>query len=295
MAKDKKTKSGAATNPSVHATGKFAVLDYPGESQPVVVAVDTAANVASSSSSGAVAAGAQGRRAKVGSGPKISQSSGLSIGGDSFVARAPNPPWLKERVAVFDTVKNRRAVELANKTPVDITVTMPDGKVIDKNAAGEALQAWVSTPNDVAVTISQGLADSATVARVTYASLVADYSLYEDGMEGEDMLTDAMSDGGIETDAADGSAANKSILWDMMRPLVGLVAKLEFLKFDQDSAAKTVFWHSSAHMMGEALEHLYGNKLTIGPPLAGGFYYDSYMGSETLKEDDCTCDFSISY
>jgi threonyl-tRNA synthetase len=154
------------------------------------------------------------------------------------------------------------------------------------------LQAWVSTPNDVAVTISQGLADSAAVARVTYASLVADYALSEDGMEGEDMMSDAMADGGIEQEQQpqDGKSATteKAVLWDMMRPLVGPVAKLEFLKFEQDAAAKTVFWHSSAHMLGEALEHLYGSKLTIGPPLAGGFYYDSYMGSDTLKEDDCT-------
>ena len=40
-------------------------------------------------------------------------------------------------------------------------------------------------------------------------------------------------------------------------------------------------------MMGEALEHLFGSKLTIGPPLKGGFYYDSYMGNDTIKDDDC--------
>jgi threonyl-tRNA synthetase len=69
--------------------------------------------------------------------------------------------------------------------------------------------------------------------------------------------------------------------------LVGSVSKLELLKFEDDQEAKTVFWHSSAHMLGEALEHLYGCKLTIGPPLAGGFYYDSYMGKEAFREEDC--------
>jgi threonyl-tRNA synthetase len=189
-------------------------------------------------------------------------------------------------VAVYETVRERRAAELAQKKPVDITVTMPDGKIIDKDKEGNPLQAWQSTPYDVAVTISQGLADAATVARVTYASFVDDYSLQEDGMEGEDMLGEAMADGGIETAAAS-SSSSKTVLWDMMRPLVGPVAKLELLKFADDTDAKTVFWHSSAHMMGEALEHLFGSKLTIGPPLSGGFYYDSYMGTETLKEDDC--------
>jgi threonyl-tRNA synthetase len=279
MAKDKKdlkTKGGGAdkNTPCFNATAKFAVLDYPGEVQPV------AATATSGSSSGA--GGAQGRRAKAGSGPKIAKS-GISIGGDSYTGRVKDPSWLKQRVAVYDTVKERRAAELANKVHVKITVTMPDGKIIENDAEGNPLQAWKSTPYNVAVTISQGLADAATVARVAYASFVEDYSLHEDGMEGEDMLSDAMADGGVEQ-----SHADKSVLWDMMRPLVGSVSKLEFLKFDQDSAAKTVFWHSSAHMMGEALEHLYGSKLTIGPPLAGGFYYDSYMGSETLKDEDCT-------
>ena len=54
-----------------------------------------------------------------------------------------------------------------------------------------------------------------------------------------------------------------------------------------DKEGKSTFWHSSAHMMGEALENLYGCKLTIGPPLAGGFYYDSYMGKDAFREEDC--------
>jgi threonyl-tRNA synthetase len=74
----------------------------------------------------------------------------------------------------------------------------------------------------------------------------------------------------------------------MTRPLVGNVKLIEFLKFEDSAEAKTVFWHSSAHVMGEALERLFGCKLTIGPPLAGGFYYDSYMNADALREEDCT-------
>jgi threonyl-tRNA synthetase len=161
---------------------------------------------------------------------------------------------------------------------------MPDGKEISADRSGTPLQAWRSTPYDVAVGISQGLADASTVARVTYADFAPDYSPAEDGMEGEDMLMDAMADAGVET-----GQSEKTFLWDMQRPLVGNVSKLELLKFADDQDAKTVFWHSSAHMLGEALEHLYGCKLTIGPPLAGGFYYDSYMGTDAFREDDCTC------
>ena len=106
-------------------------------------------------------------------------------------------------------------------------------------------------------------------------------------MEAADTLADALEDLDLDDNADEESQGLKPALWDMTRPLVGTVAKLEFLKFDDDQEAKTVFWHSSAHMMGEALEHLFGNKLTIGPPLKGGFYYDSYMGKDSIKEDDC--------
>ena len=198
--------------------------------------------------------------------------------------RTPNPEWLKTRTDVYDKVKARRQAERDTKKPVDITVTMPDGKVLKEDKQGVAFQAWKTTPYDVGVSISQGLADAVTVARVTYASFVDDYDPAEDGMEGEDTLMDAMADAGVDQD---GSSSEKTFLWDMQRALVGPVAKLELLKFEEDKDAKTVFWHSSAHMMGEALEHTFGSKLTIGPPLAGGFYYDSYMGSDTLKEDDC--------
>lgn len=235
-----------------------------------------------SGSGGAAKEGLQGRRAKAGKGPRIEGADAKHIGGDSFVQREANPEWIKTRESVYETIKKRRAEELATKKPVDITVTMPDGKELKANKDGTPFQAWRTSPYDVAVVISQGLADSSTVARVTYSSFADDYSSAEDGMEGEDTLMDAMADAGVEQEASD-----KTFLWDMTRPLVGSVSKLELLKFEADQDAKTVFWHSSAHMLGEALEHLYGCKLTIGPPLAGGFYYDSYMGNDSYKEEDC--------
>ena len=174
------------------------------------------------------------------------------IGTSCFEKRVGNPEWLKTREDLFDKVAERRAAELQSKKSTAITVTMPDGTVMDKNKEGEVFTAWKTSPYHVAATISQGLADSSVVARVTYENYVEDYDLAEDGMEGEDILDEAMD---MENDdAGDG----KSMLWDLNRPLVGNVSKLELLKFDSDDA-KTVFWHSSAHMLGEALEHLYGS------------------------------------
>lgn len=223
-------------------------------------------------------------------------STSKCIGGDSFVQRTKNPEWLQKREEVYAAIKARREAELAAKNPVEISVTMPDGNILTAQKDGTPYQAWKTTPYDVAATISQGLADGSVIARVTYEKYVDDYSPAEDGMDGVDTLMEAMED--LDLDDGDDKNASaggiKPILWDLGRPLVGPVAKMEFLKFDDDVEAKTAFWHSSAHMMGEALENLYGSKLTIGPPLKGGFYYDSYMGTDSYKEEDCKSFLSVT-
>lgn len=61
-------------------------------------------------------------------------------------------------------------------------------------------------------------------------------------------------------------------LWDLDRPLEKS-CKLELLDFDHPEGKK-VFWHSSAHILGEAAERRYGCDLCIGPPVEDGFYYE---------------------
>ena len=54
-----------------------------------------------------------------------------------------------------------------------------------------------------------------------------------------------------------------------------------------DPEGKSTMWHSSAHLMAEALEFYYpGIKLAIGPPVANGFYYDVDFMEYTIKEED---------
>jgi threonyl-tRNA synthetase len=65
-------------------------------------------------------------------------------------------------------------------------------------------------------------------------------------------------------------------LWDLNRPLEG-DASVKFLKFDDDEG-KQVFWHSSAHVLGEACERYNGCHLCYGPPISDGFYYDMFTG-----------------
>ena len=69
-------------------------------------------------------------------------------------------------------------------------------------------------------------------------------------------------------------------LWDMNRPLIG-DCLIEFCNFDTKEG-KNVFWHSSAHLLGSAIEYVFGAKLCTGPALDEGFYYDFYIGNEVV-------------
>ncbi|KAL6351369.1 hypothetical protein AAG906_035161 [Vitis piasezkii] len=75
------------------------------------------------------------------------------------------------------------------------------------------------------------------------------------------------------------------VLWDMSRPLEG-DCELKLFTFDSDEGRDT-FWHSSAHILGQALEVAYGCKLCIGPctTRGEGFYYDAFYGELGLNED----------
>ena len=60
---------------------------------------------------------------------------------------------------------------------------------------------------------------------------------------------------------------------------------IQFLTFE-DKEGREVFWHSSAHLMAQAIKRLYpGAKLAIGPPIEGGFYYDIELDRPLSSED----------
>ena len=73
-------------------------------------------------------------------------------------------------------------------------------------------------------------------------------------------------------------------LFDLDRPLEG-DCEIKFLKFD-DEEGKMVFWHSTAHLMGEAMELCYGGCLCYGPPIADGFYYDMFLDGKGVSSND---------
>ena len=73
--------------------------------------------------------------------------------------------------------------------------------------------------------------------------------------------------------------------WDLSRPIMQ-DSTVKLLKWD-DEEGKHAFWHSSAHLMAEALQELYpGIKFGIGPAIENGFYYDVDPGEATIKEGD---------
>lgn len=96
-------------------------------------------------------------------------------------------------------------------------------------------QSWVTSPADVARGISKSLFERTVIARID-------------------------------------KGTPEETLWDLERPLEKS-CKLELLPFD-DPEGKKVFWHSSAHILGEASERRFGCDLCIGPPIEDGFYYE---------------------
>ena len=73
--------------------------------------------------------------------------------------------------------------------------------------------------------------------------------------------------------------------WDLTRP-INEDASVKLLKWE-DEEGKHAFWHSSAHLMAEALQELYpGIKFGIGPAIENGFYYDVDPGEAVIKESD---------
>ncbi len=117
------------------------------------------------------------------------------------------------------------------------------------------------------------------------------------------MIKITLPDGSVREYAAGTSAMNvaKSIseglarkvlaaevngeVWDASRPIEN-DSTVKLLTWD-DKGAKSTFWHSSAHLMAEALQSIYPDtKFAIGPPIENGFYYDIDLGEQKLAEGD---------
>lgn len=74
-------------------------------------------------------------------------------------------------------------------------------------------------------------------------------------------------------------------VWDASRPITA-DSSLKLLTW-ADAGGKSTFWHSSAHLLAEAVEAMYpGVKFWVGPAVDHGFYYDMDLGDKRMSEED---------
>jgi threonyl-tRNA synthetase len=103
---------------------------------------------------------------------------------------------------------------------------------------------------------------------------------YKEGITGLEIAKDLSS--GLAKEVLSVSVDDE--VWDLTRP-INRDAHIRLHKFD-DPEGRHAFWHSSAHLMAEALEALYpGTKFGIGPSIDNGFYYDVDPGDGLVITD----------
>jgi threonyl-tRNA synthetase len=143
----------------------------------------------------------------------------------------PPPQYIEHRIKIFEKKKAEYDSWVSQQARENINITLDNGRI-------EVGQSWVTSPADVARSISKSLFERTVVARV----------------DGE--------------------------LWDLERPFEKS-CRLELLDFEHSEGRK-VFWHSSAHILGEAAERRFGCHLCIGPPIEDGFYYEMGMADDSV-------------
>jgi threonyl-tRNA synthetase len=104
---------------------------------------------------------------------------------------------------------------------------------------------------------------------------------YEQGVTALDVAK-SISDGLARKVLA---ASINNEVWDATRP-IQTDSSLKLLTWD-DAEAKSTYWHSSAHLMAEAIEATFaGAKFWVGPAVENGFYYDVDLGENKITEED---------
>ena len=184
------------------------------------------------------------------------------IGGE--FKKEENAPFIKERAELWDKLYS--AQEEKNKTlPQEkIKITLQDGREVEGTSN-------VTTPYQIAEKhTKKSELKEFLVAKLIYSKKITETQIAN-----------------VEDEAQEENCSEKPKenyeLWDMHRPLIG-DCKIEFCNFETKEG-KSTFWHSSAHLLGSAIENAFGAKLCIGPALEEGFYYDSYMGNYVIDPE----------
>eukprot|EP00756_Hemistasia_phaeocysticola_P040856 Hpha_TRINITY_DN16887_c0_g1::TRINITY_DN16887_c0_g1_i1::g.153384::m.153384/K01868/TARS, thrS; threonyl-tRNA synthetase len=156
-----------------------------------------------------------------------------------------------DHIPVFCSERQKVFERLWEKQQEEYGEKAKDIKVTMPDGKQHDAVAWKTTPVDIAKKISNSLPDKIFVARVE-------------------------------------EAGSRKQLWDLGRPLEE-DCSLEFLDWDC-AESKQVFWHSSAHILGAAMEIMYDAQLSTGPPQpeekGGGFFYEADTSSKAVSEGD---------
>ena len=181
------------------------------------------------------------------------------IGGE-FV-KTPNAPFIEERAKQWDIYYKAQEEKLKSLPKEKITITMKDGKQIE-GMSNETSPYEIGKKH-----LKQSLMKEVLVAKVCYSKRLVAHKIVS----------------AEEEEQTKKEEGEKWELWDLTRPLEG-DCKLEFLTFE-DKEGQSVFWHSSAHILGAGMENAFGCQLCIGPALEEGFYYDAYMGKHVVEQN----------
>ena len=129
--------------------------------------------------------------------------------------------------------------------------------------------------------VRDGLFDERAMDKITITFPDGSARTYESGVTGLQIAESISS--GLAREALAVSVNNQT--WDLFRPIT-TDATVKIHKWEDDEAKRT-YWHSSAHLMAEAVEAIFpGTKFGIGPPIENGFYYDIDMGDHNLMNED---------
>ncbi|KAL9127184.1 MAG: hypothetical protein Q9217_003892 [Psora testacea] len=164
-----------------------------------------------------------------------------------LAANAPLPDYIQERNHFFDELKQKRDAEILGKEKPAINVEIDLG--LDKNG-----QPRPAMP----------------VAAKAWESTPGSFLRHVD----KDVSADVVI-----------AKVNGKELWDLDRPLE-YGCRVSYLPFSS-AEGRNVFWHSSAHVLGEAAECQYHCLLSHGPPVEQGFFYDMALPEgHGVKESD---------
>ena len=199
----------------------------------------------------------EGKRTKLATSHKVAGSSEVQLIGGEWKFQK-KPAFLSERNQYFEELYAAQEQKYASMPQEPITITLPDGK--QKEGVS-----FKTTPIDVAKMISNQLAKKIIVAQIRYPN--GRVATFDDALQNPEEEKGAKGEGWMDVDAT--------------RPLEGS-CEIRLFQFS-DAQGRECFWHSSAHVLGGALEQEYGVHLTHGPPTEDGFFYDSYTGKDVSK------------